>query len=73
MDIIELSEKKLGIGNLEIEVEYQSETIGKYGVRLENNHFLLEAKFTNCLAQDKCGIPEEKLKAPVCTPGGGCC
>ena len=75
MDIIELSEKKLGIDDLEIEVEYQSETIGKYDLKLENNHFILESKFTNCLAQDKCGIPEDKLKAPVasCTPGGGCC
>jgi hypothetical protein len=42
----------------------------------------LVATQTNCLAQDKCGIPAEKLKvnltelttkATTCTPGGGCC
>jgi hypothetical protein len=30
LDIIELSEKILGIEDYEIEVEYQAETIGKY-------------------------------------------
>jgi len=73
MNIIQLSEKVLGIGDLEIEVEHQSATIGKYGLAFENNRFLLTPKFTNCLAKDKCGIPEEKLKVNECTPGGGCC
>ena len=73
MDIIQLSEKVLGIGDLEIEVEHQSATIGKYGLAFENNRFLLTPKSTNCLAKDKCGIPEEKLKVNECTPGGGCC
>jgi hypothetical protein len=31
LNIIALSEEKLNIGDLEIEVEYQSDTIGKYG------------------------------------------
>lgn len=31
-DIISLSEKVLGIEDLEVEVEYQSDTIGKYGL-----------------------------------------
>ena len=30
LSIIELSEEKLGLTNLEIEVEHQAETIGKY-------------------------------------------
>jgi len=80
--IIALSEKMLGIGNLEIEVEYQTETISKYGIEFENGNFLLVSKHTNCLAQDKCEIPTEKLKVNLvdlssgqatCTPGGGCC
>ena len=33
-DIIELSEEKLGIGNLEVEVEYQQDTIAKFANRL---------------------------------------
>jgi len=75
LNIIKLSEQKLGIEDLEIEVEYQSDTIGKYGLKYENNTFILTNKQTDCLAKDNCGIPEEKL-APTqnaCTPGGGCC
>lgn len=81
--IIALSEKVLEIGDYEIEVEYQTDTISKYGVEFENGNFLLVSKFTNCLAQDKCGIPPEKLKVNLtdlsngkenaCTPGSGCC
>ena len=80
--IIALSEKVLNIEDAEIEVEYQQETIGKFNLEFDGVHFLLVATQTNCLAQDKCGIPTEKLKvnltelttkATTCTPGGGCC
>ncbi len=82
LSIIKLSEEKLGIENDEVEVEYQSETIGKYDITFDGKDFLLLAKQTNCLSQDKCGISAEKLKKPLaelhgqtscCTPGGGCC
>lgn len=82
LNIIALSERKLGIDSrLEVEVEYQSDTIGKYYLDFNGKHFMLVSKQTNCLASDKCGIPAEKLKilTPVtstescCTPGGGCC
>ena len=82
-EIIALSEKILGIEDAEIEVEYQSETIGKYGVEFNGKDFVLTTTQTNCLAQDKCGIPPEKLKVSLsdlqntnqscCTPGGKCC
>ena len=81
--IIQLSEEKLGIENNEIEVEYQSNTIGKYDLEFNGKIFVLKSKTTACLAQDACGIPSEKLKknladiaannANTCTPGGGCC
>jgi hypothetical protein len=75
--IIELSEKKLEIGNYEIEMEYQGETIEKYGVVFMNGVFQLRSTNTACLALDKCGIPSlENSKEKVqqdCTPGGGCC
>jgi len=81
--IIQLSEEKLGIGNLEIEVEYQSETIGKYGLNYNGKDFVLVPKQTACLASDSCGIPPSKQKFQItelqtatqnsCTPGGGCC
>ena len=81
-NIIALSEKKLGIEDLEIEVEYQSDTIGKYGLGFNGKDFQLIPKTTACLAQDACGVPQQ-LKVPAaevksaeqscCTPGGGCC
>lgn len=75
LNIIELSEKQLGIADAEIEVEYQSETIGKYGLGFENDTFVLTNKQTDCLAKDDCGIPQERLQVQNsgCTPGSGCC
>ncbi|KFF00556.1 hypothetical protein IX39_07920 [Chryseobacterium formosense] len=83
LNIIKLSEEKLGIENNEIEVEYQSNTIGKYDLEFNGKVFILKSKTTACLAQDACGIPSEKLKknlaklpvatANTCTPGNGCC
>ncbi|OOG76588.1 DUF6428 family protein [Flavobacterium sp. A45] len=82
LNIIELSEKVLGIEDFEIEVEYQAQTIGKYDLDFNGNDFVLLNKKTACLAQDQCGIPSEKPKvrlsdmsneASCCTPGGSCC
>lgn len=81
LNIIELAQKTLDIGDLEIEVEYQASTIGKFGLDFDGKNFLLTNKQTDCLAKDKCGIPEEKPKIQLsilnsdssCTPGGGCC
>ena len=81
LDIISLSEKILGMEDLEIEVEYQSETIGKYDLEYDGKSFILLSKKTACLAMDKCGVPAEKQKIELvnlaagstCTPGGGCC
>ena len=82
LNIIELSEKVLGIEDFEIEVEYQSGTIGKYTLDFNGNDFILLNKQTNCLAQDNCGIPSEKQKLKLsdiaieqscCTPDGSCC
>lgn len=81
MSIIELSEKILGIEDLEIEVEYQADTIGKFGLDFDGTNFLLTNKQTDCLAKDQCGIPAEKPKLELsevqngnsCAPGSGCC
>ena len=81
LNIINLSEVKLGIEDHEIEVEYQSETIGKYDLEFNGKTFVLRNKMTACLAPDACGIPSEKVKRnlselkPVskCTPNSGCC
>jgi hypothetical protein len=82
LDIIHLAESKLAIEDFEIEVEYQSDTIGKYGLQYIDNVFRLTTKMTDCLAPDKCIIPEGKNKlnladltvqSSCCTPNGGCC
>jgi len=81
LNIISLSENVLGMEDLEIEVEYQSETIGKYDLGFDGTNFLLLAKQTACLAKEACGIEESPKKGMInlaepansCTPGGGCC
>lgn len=60
--IIRLSEKVLGIEDAEIEVEYEGDTIGKYGLDYNGVYFLLTSKNTACLASDACGAPGEKVK-----------
>ncbi|HET8887017.1 MAG TPA: DUF6428 family protein [Salinimicrobium sp.] len=79
--IIELSEKTLNIGDFEVEVEYQGQTIEKFNLDFDGKNFLLTSKQTDCLAKEKCGISEEKPKAKLselqatttCAPNSGCC
>lgn len=80
--IIALSEKVLGIGDFEIEVEYQENTIGKYDLAFGGESFQLLNKQTACLANEQCGVGSSKQKVSLsaisaesngCTPGGGCC
>lgn len=81
LNIIKLSEEKLGIENNEIEVEYQGETVGKFNLDFDGEKFILLSTATACLALDNCGIPAEKQKIALgtsstqnsCSPGGGCC
>jgi Family of unknown function (DUF6428) len=73
--IIGLSERILGMEDLEVEVEYQSETIGKYELGFNGKNFILISKKTACLAMDSCGVPSSKIEEAklACKPGGGCC
>ena len=84
LNIIELSERVLNLEDLHIEVEYQSDTIGKFGLDFDGKNFLLTAKQTDCLAKDNCGIPDKKPRiklsnlqvsqpSPSCDPNSGCC
>lgn len=83
LNIIELSEKQLKIEDAEIEVEYQSDTIGKYNLAFDGKYFILQNKTTACLANDKCGMPQKKQKIKLselqiaqtshCSPNSGCC
>jgi hypothetical protein len=80
--IVDLAEKRLNLPNAEIEVEYQSETIGKFGLEFKDGRFILQSLQTDCLAKDNCGIPSQKIKkqltemnssSSACQPGSGCC
>ncbi len=83
LNIIKLAEKQLFIEDIDIEVEYQSDTIGKYALAFDGKSFILQNKTTACLAIDQCGIPQEKQKittsdilqtqATACSPNSGCC
>jgi Family of unknown function (DUF6428) len=78
LKIISQSEKMFGGEDMEVEVEYQTDTVGKYGVDFQGDSFVLQAKHTDCLAKSTCGIPAPQtlpteINASCCTPGGGCC
>ncbi len=80
LHIVNLSEKVLGREDLDIEVEYQQATIGKFGLRFDGVDFVLTPKRTACLAQEACGVPASRRVAlpqvraeAACKPGGGCC
>jgi len=81
-EIISLAERELGLGDLEIEVEYQGQhTIEKYGLEVADGMLRLTGQTTDCLAPDKCGIPQKTqisldslvVSSQTCQPGSGCC
>ena len=77
IDIMDIAENTLGLQDLEIEFEYQSDTIGKYGLEFDDGKFYLSPTQTDCLAKDRCGIIEESQAVSTtstsCDPASGCC
>ena len=80
LEIISIAENSIISEDLEIEVEYQNSTIGKYALSFNGENFILKSKTTNCLAEDNCGIQNSKPKVSLsklqdenCSPGSGCC
>ena len=79
LNILQLAEKQLGNSNLEVEVEYQQSTIGRYKLAFNGAVFQLINTQTACLAPNQCGIPQEKPRVRVtasglsCNPNSGCC
>jgi hypothetical protein len=71
--------------DLDVEVEYQMDTIGKFALDFDGDNFKLITTKTDCLATELCGIDAFTTKAKKslaelgtnienrCTPGGGCC
>jgi hypothetical protein len=80
LEIISIAENAIISEDLEIEVEYQDSTIGKYNVSFDGKNFILLNKNTNCLAEDQCGIEIKKPKISLsqlqtsnCSPDSDCC
>ena len=79
LEILQLTEKQLGYSNLELEVEYQQNTVGRYKLAFDGTVFQLINTQTACLALDQCGIPQEKPRVRLsttgvnCNPNSGCC
>ena len=79
LNILQLAEKQLGNSNVEVEVEYQQSTIGRYKLAFDGAVFQLINTQTACLAPNQCGIPQEKPRVRVtasglsCNPNSGCC
>jgi len=71
LELITKNEGLFGKPNLEVEMEYQTNTLGCYTLELDPDNklrYILNPRQTNCLAPDKCGI-EDKTKQ--CGPS--CC
>jgi hypothetical protein len=79
LNILQLAEKQLGNSNVEVEVEYQQSTIGRYKLAFNGAVFQLINTQTACLAPNQCGIPQEKPRVRVtasglsCNPNSDCC
>lgn len=71
-NIIGLSERTLHMPDLEVEVEYQADTIGRYDLDFNGQTFLLLPKQTACLAQDACGVPQAGQPKACCAPNTSC-
>jgi hypothetical protein len=76
LSILDISKKVIGdADDLDIEVEYQQSTIGKFDLMFDSVDFILLNKQTDCLAKDVCGIPEktDPAKNTCCSNKVGCC
>ena len=81
LEIIQQSEHILKLKNATIEVEYQTQTVGKYGLMFNGQNLVLTNTYTDCLARNKCSVRPEKPKVRVgqsgvissCDANSNCC
>lgn len=80
LSIIKLATDKLSLPDVDIEVEYQGDSINKFQLDYNGGNFKLLNTKTDCLAKENCGIPVEKPKLKLseiqnssCDPNSGCC
>jgi hypothetical protein len=82
LDMVLKHEKLFNQADLEIDIEYQTNTIGSYSLDMDPTNELthiLKSRKTNCLAPDKCGVTPETNQqtqqpqpaTPKCGPS--CC
>jgi hypothetical protein len=72
LNILQLAEKQLGFSDMELEVEYQQTTVGRYKLALNGEVFELVNTQTACLAPNQCGIPQEKPRVRLTASGLSC-
>ena len=79
LDILKLADKQFEFSNIDVEVEYQQSTIGLFKLAFDGSVYQLINTHTTCLAQDKCGISQEKPRVRLtasglsCDPESDCC
>ena len=79
LDILKLAEKQFELSNIDVEVEYQQSSIGRFKLAFDGSVYQLINTHTTCLAQDKCGISQEKPRVRLtpkglsCNPESNCC
>ena len=79
LDILKLAEKQFELSNIDVEVEYQQSTIRRFKLAFDGSVYQLINTHTTCLAQDKCGISQEKPRVRLtpkglsCNPESNCC
>lgn len=74
LEIIRSTDKMFEGEDLDIEVEFQQETVGKFGLDFTNNQFVLTNTKTDCLAKTSCGVVDKvKTKLSELTPETSCC
>jgi len=57
----------------EVEVEYQTDTIGRYGVEFDGSSFQLTRKFTDCPDKSACETDQSSAKAVSLCTTPDCC
>ena len=73
LKIITLAEDKINLQDVEIEVEYQGDTIEKFALDFQEGHFRLTSQKTACLAEENCGIPVQNVKKKLSEFSAACC
>ena len=79
LDILKLADKQFEFSNIDVEVENQQSTIGLFKLAFDGSVFQLINTQTACLAQEKCGISQEKPRVRLtasglsCDPESDCC